>query len=205
MKKHINVILGILLSFVTVLLIISLFFYNKNFIYKVIVKNNISEVIYNNIDSSIDEEFELDKDLLKLDIKRYINNGYYLNVNNKIKVNNEFKYDDVYLKNIKLFDNLNVYKLKSIIYVLTYLFLIITGILFIKTKFIHKIEIILLISGILDIIIYGLVYLFNNFSNSEVIIANTLLHILLFIGCLFVCVSVIFLNEKRIKKVLHCK
>ena len=205
MKKHINVILGILLSFVTVLLIISLFFYNKNFIYKVIVKNNISEVIYNNIDSSIDEEFELDIDLLKLDIKRYINNGYYLNVNNKIKVNNEFKYDDVYLKNIKLFDNLNVYKLKSIIYVLTYLFLIITGILFIKTKFIHKIEIILLISGILDIIIYGLVYLFNNFSNSEVIIANTLLHILLFIGCLFVCVSVIFLNEKRIKKVLHCK
>ena len=205
MKKYINIILGILLSLVTILLIISLFFYNKNFINKVITKNNISDIVYKQIDESIDEEFELDKDLLNLDIKRYINNGYYLNVNNKIKVNDELKYEDVYSKNIKLFDNLNVNKIKSIIYFLTYVVLIITGILFIKTKFKHNIDLILLISGVLDIITYGFIYLLNNFNNSEIIIANTLLHILLFIGCLFVCVSIILLNEKRIKKLLHCK
>ena len=205
MKKYINIILGILLSLVTILLIISLFFYNKTFVNKVISKNNISDIVYKEIDSSIDEEFELDKDLLKLDIKRYIDNGYYLNVNNKIKVNNELKYEDVYSKNIKLFNKYKVYNLKSIIYTLTYIVLIITGILFIKTKFKHNLDIILLISGILDIILYGFIYLFNNFNNAESIIANTLLHVLLFIGCLFVCVSIILLNEKRIKKLFNCK
>ncbi len=205
MKKYINILLGILLSLVTVLLIISLFFYNKRFINKVITKNGISDIIYKEIDNSIDEEFELDKDLLKLDIKRYIDNGYYLNVNNKIKVNDELKYEDIYTKNIKLFNNYNVYNLKSIIYTLTYIFLIITGILFIKTKFKHKIDLIVLTSGIIDIITYGFIYLLNNFNSAEIIIANTLLHVLLFIGCLFVCVSIILLNEKKIKKILHCK
>ncbi len=205
MKKYINIILGILLSLVTILLIISLFFYNKTFINKVIIKNNISDIVYKEIDSSIDEEFELDKDLLRLDIKRYIDNGYYLNVNNKIKVNNELKYEDIYSKNIKLFNKYKVYNHKSIIYTLSYLFLIITGILFIKTKFKHNLDIILLISGVLDIILYGFIYLFNNFNNAESIIANTLLHVLLFIGCLFVCVSIILLNEKRIKKLFNCK
>jgi hypothetical protein len=47
MKKLINYNLGILLSLVTVLLIISLFLFNKRFINKVIIKNNISEVIGN--------------------------------------------------------------------------------------------------------------------------------------------------------------
>lgn len=205
MKKYINILLGILLSLVTVLLIISLFFYNKRFINKVITKNGISDIVYKEIDNSIDEEFELDKDLLKLDIKRYIDNGYYLNVNNKIKVNDELKYEDIYTKNIKLFNNYNVYNLKSIIYTLTYIFLIITGILFIKTKFKHKIDLIVLTSGIIDIITYGFIYLLNNFNSAEIIIANTLLHVLLFIGCLFVCVSIILLNEKKIKKILHCK
>ena len=205
MKKLINYNLGILLSLVTVLLIISLFFFNKRFINKVIIKNNISEVIYKEIDNSIDEDFELDKDLLELDIKRYINNGFYLNVNNKIKVNDELKYEDVYSKNIKLFDKYNICRLKSSIYFITFVVLIITGVLFIKTKFKHNIDLIVLISGIIDIIIYGLIYIFNNFNNAEVILANTLLHILLFIGCLFVFVSIILLNESRIKKMFNCK
>jgi len=205
MKKHINIILGILLTLITILLIISLFFYNKTFINKVITKNNISDIVYKEIDSSIDEEFELDKDLLNLDIKRYIDNGYYLNVNNKIKVNDELKYEDIYSKNIKLFNKYKVNNIKSTVYFLTYLVLIITGILFIKTKFKHNIDLIILISGVVDIIIYGFIYLLNNFNNAEVIIANTLLHILLFIGCLFVCVSTLLLNEKRIRKLFNCK
>lgn len=205
MKKYINIILGILLTLITILLIISLFFYNKTFINKVITKNNISDIVYKEIDSSIDEEFELDKDLLNLDIKRYIDNGYYLNVNNKIKVNDELKYEDIYSKNIKLFNKYKVNNIKSTVYFLTYLVLIITGILFIKTKFKHNIDLILLISGVVDIIIYGFIYLLNNFNSAEVIIANTLLHILLFIGCLFVCVSILLLNEKRIRKLFNCK
>ncbi len=205
MKKYINIILGILLTLITILLIISLFFYNKTFINKVITKNNISDIVYKEIDSSIDEEFELDKDLLNLDIKRYIDNGYYLNVNNKIKVNDELKYEDIYSKNIKLFNKYRVNNIKSTVYFLTYLVLIITGILFIKTKFKHNIDLILLISGVVDIIIYGFIYLLNNFNSAEVIIANTLLHILLFIGCLFVCVSTLLLNEKRIRKLFNCK
>lgn len=205
MKKGINYILSILLSLSTVLLILSLFLFNKRFISKVNIKNNLSDVVYKEIDASIEEDFELDKDLLELDIKRYIDNGYYLNTNNKIQVNGELKYEDIYLNRIKLFNKYNINRIKSTIYFLTFLILIITGIFFIKTKFKHKIEIIILLSGIIDILIYGIIYLFNNFTSSELIIVNVLLHILLFIGCLFIFASIILLNEKRIKKLLNCK
>lgn len=205
MKKGINYILSILLSLSTVLLILSLFLFNKRFISKVNIKNNLSDFVYKEIDASIEEDFELDKDLLELDIKRYIDNGYYLNTNNKIQVNGELKYEDIYLNSIKLFNKYNINRIKSTIYFLTFLILIITGIFFIKTKFNHKIEIIILLSGIIDILIYGIIYLFNNFTSSELIIVNVLLHILLFIGCLFIFASIILLNEKRIKKLLNCK
>ena len=204
MKKPINYILSILLSLITILLIISLFFYNNIFVNKVISKNKVYDKVYELIDNDIEEDFEVDKDLLELDLKRYINNGYYLNVNNKIKVNDELKYEEVYSKNLKLFNEYKVNKLKGFFYIITFIVLIITGILFIKTKFKHSIDLIILMSGIIDIIIYGIIYLTNNFNIAEVIIANALLHILLFVGSLFTFLSIFFLNEKRIKKLI-CK
>ena len=205
MKNPINYILSILLSLITLLLILSLFFYNNVFVNKVITKNKVYDKVYELIDNDIEEDFELDKDLLELDLKRYINNGYYLNVNNKIKVNDELKYEEIYSKNLKLFNKYKVNKLKGIIYTITFIVLIITGILFIKTKFKHSIDLIILMSGIIDIIIYGFIFLTNNFNNAEVIVVNILLHVLLFIGCLFTFVSILLLNEKRIKKILNCK
>jgi len=205
MKNPINYILIILLSLITLLLILSLFFYNNIFINKVISKNKVYDKVYELIDNDIEEDFELDKDLLELDLKRYINNGYYLNVNNKIKVNDELKYEEVYSKNLKIFNEYKVNKLKSFIYIITFIVLIITGILFIKTKFKHSIDLIILMSGIIDIIIYEIIYLTNSFNIAEVIIVNTLLHILLFIGSLFTFLSIFLLNEKRIKKLINCK
>lgn len=205
MKNPINYILSIFLSLITILLIISLFFYNNIFINKVIKKNKVYESVYELIDNDIEEDFELDKDLLELDLKRYINNGYYLNVNNKIKVNDELKYEEIYSKNLKIFNEYKVNKLKGLIYIITFIVLIITGILFIKTKFKHSIDLIILMSGIIDIIIYGIIYLTNSFNIAEVIIANALLHILLFVGTLFTFLSSFLLNEKRIKKLINCK
>ena len=205
MKNPINYILSILLSLITLLLILSLFFYNNIFVNKVISKNKVYDKVYELIDNDIEEDFEVDKDLLELDLKRYINNGYYLNVNNKIKVNDELKYEEVYSKNLKIFNEYKVNKLKSFIYIITFIILIITGILFIKTKFKHSIDLIILMSGIIDIIIYGIIYLTNSFNIAEVIIANALLHILLFVGTLFTFLSIILLNEKRIKKIINCK
>ena len=205
MKNPINYILSIFLSLITILLIISLFFYNNIFINKVIKKNKVYERVYELIDNDIEEDFELDKDLLELDLKRYINNGYYLNVNNKIKVNDELKYEEIYSKNLKIFNEYKVNKLKGLIYIITFIVLIITGILFIKTKFKHSIDLIILMSGIIDIIIYGIIYLTNSFNIAEVIIANALLHILLFVGTLFTFLSSFLLNEKRIKKLINCK
>ena len=204
MKNPINYILSIFLSLITILLIISLFFYNNIFINKVIKKNKVYESVYELIDNDIEEDFELDKDLLELDLKRYINNGYYLNVNNKIKVNDELKYEEIYSKNLKIFNEYKVNKLKGLIYIITFIVLIITG-LFIKTKFKHSIDLIILMSGIIDIIIYGIIYLTNSFNIAEVIIANALLHILLFVGTLFTFLSSFLLNEKRIKKLINCK
>jgi len=204
MKRY-NLLLSILLSITTVFLIISLFLFNGRFIKKVLFKNNIVDVVYKNIDNEIDEEFSLDKDLLEIDIIRYIDNGYFLNVKGKIISNGDNKYEDIYSKNIKLFDEYNIFKLKSVFYILTFIFIIITGVLFILTKRKHNIDFILLISGIIDIIIYGVIFIFNNFSSSELIIVNTLLHILLAIGVLFLVSSLVLINEDKIRKTFNCK
>ena len=103
MKRY-NVLLSILLSITTVLLIISIFLFNTRFVKKVLFKNNIVDTVYNEIDKDIDEEIFIDKDLLEIDIIRYIDNGYFLNVKGKIIVNNENKYEDIYAKHIKLFN-----------------------------------------------------------------------------------------------------
>jgi hypothetical protein len=204
MKRY-NLLLSILLSITTVFLIISLFLFNGRFIKKVLFKHNIVDVVYKNIDNEIDEEFSLDKDLLEIDIIRYIDNGYFLNVKGKIISNGENKYEDIYSKNIKLFNEYNIFKLKSVFYILTFIFIIVTGVLFILTKRKHNIDYILLISGIIDIIIYGVIFIFNNFNSSELIIVNTLLHILLAIGVLFLVSSLVLINEDKIRKVFNCK
>jgi hypothetical protein len=204
MKRY-NLLLSILLSITTVFLIISLFLFNGRFIKKVLFKHNIVDVVYKNIDNEIDEEFSLDKDLLEIDIIRYIDNGYFLNVKGKIISNGENKYEDIYSKNIKLFNEYNIFKLKSVFYILTFIFIIFTGVLFILTKRKHNIDYILLISGIIDIIIYGVIFIFNNFNSSELIIVNTLLHILLAIGVLFLVSSLVLINEDKIRKVFNCK
>ncbi len=204
MKRY-NVLLSILLSITTVLLIISIFLFNGRFVKKVLFKNNIVDTIYNEIDKDIDEEIFIDKDLLEIDIIRYIDNGYFLNVKGKIIVNNENKYEDIYAKHIKLFNKYKISKYKGLIYILTFIFIIGTGVLFILTKNKHMIDYVLLISGVLDIIIYGVIFVFNKFSSSELIIVNTLLHILLAIGVLFLVSSLVLINEKRIKKLLNCK
>lgn len=204
MKRY-NLLLSILLSITTVFLIISLFLFNGRFIKKVLFKHNIVDVVYKNIDNEIDEEFSLDKDLLEIDIIRYIDNGYFLNVKGKIISNGENKYEDIYSKNIKLFNEYNIFKLKSVFYILTFISIIVTGVLFILTKRKHNIDYILLISGIIDIITYGVIFIFNNFNSSELIIVNTLLHILLAIGVLFLVSSLVLINEDKIRKVFNCK
>ena len=204
MKRY-NLLLSVLLSITTVFLIISLFLFNDRFIKKVLFKHNIVDVVYKNIDNEIDEEFSLDKDLLEIDIIRYIDNGYFLNVKGKIISNGENKYEDIYSKNIKLFNEYNIFKLKSVFYILTFIFIIVTGVLFILTKRKHNIDFILLISGIIDIIIYGVIFIFNNFNSSELIIVNTLLHILLAIGVLFLVSSLVLINEDKIRKIFNCK
>ena len=54
MKRY-NVLLSILLSFTTVLLIISIFLFNGRFVKKVLFKNNIVDIVYNEIDKDIDD------------------------------------------------------------------------------------------------------------------------------------------------------
>ena len=203
--KKISFVLGLLLSITICFLIVSLFLFNRRFIRKVIVKEKVVDVIYSEIDNDIEEDFYLDKDLLEIDLLRYIDNGYFLNIKNKIIINNENTRGEIYSKHVKLFNKYNLYKNKSTIYIITFVLCIITGLLFIKTSKVHNIDYVLLFSGSFSIIIYGIIYLFNNFSNSEVIIVNTLLHILLFVGVLFLVASIVLLNENRIKRILNCK
>ena len=77
--------------------------------------------------------------------------------------------------------------------------------MFFRTKKKHKIDYVLLISGIINLFIYGFLFIFNNLDGIKLIIFNNVLQVFLFFSCLEIFSSILLLNEKTINKILKCK
>lgn len=158
MKKHlINSILAILFSIALVLSISCLTLLNDNFIIKVMDSNNYYSEVYKSIRVDKNYKCEVDKDKLIKDIKTYVKKGFNID---KVKVDN--KCNDLYKEHISI-DIFNKINMRTVYYgtfLITIVVVIIIGSLFIKTKGIHSLDNIILISFPLLIVISGIVYIF---------------------------------------------
>lgn len=158
MKKHlINSILAILFSIALVLSISCLTLLNDNFIIKVMESNNYYSEVYKSIRVDKNYNCEVDKDKLIKDIKTYVKKGFNID---KVKVDN--KCNDLYKEHISIdiFNNINMRTVYYGTFLITIVVVIIIGSLFIKTKGIHSLDNIILISFPLLIVISGIVYIF---------------------------------------------
>ena len=207
MKNINNFLDGLLLSLSIVGIVGVFFLVNNRFIFNIVNDINYDEEVYKLIVDDLKEYddtlvYKLNMKDVKKDIKYYMNNGYdYPNLTSKIKVkNNNKQIEDIYINRIKFLDKYNFKKIKNIIYIYTLIVVIISGTIFFKNKFKHKIDYVLLISGIINILIYGYIFLFNKLDGIGSIILNKSLKVFLAAASLEVVVSIVFLNEKRIDK-----
>ncbi len=208
MKNIYNFLDGLLLSLSIVGIVGVFFLVNNRFIFNIVDDINYEEEVYKLIVDDLKKYddtlvYKLNIKDIKKDLKFYMNNGYeYPNLTSKIETQNSNKeIEDIYINRIKFLDKYNFKKIKIIIYIFTLIIVLITGSLFFKNKFKHKIDYVLLISGIINIFIYGYIFLFNRLDGVASIILNKSLKVFLAIASLEVVASIILLNEKRIDKI----
>ena len=208
MKNIYNFLDGLLLSLSIVGIVGVFFLVNNRFIFNIVDDINYEEEVYKLIVDDLKKYddtlvYKLNIKDIKKDLKFYMNNGYeYPNLTSKIETQNSNKeIEDIYINRIKFLDKYNFKKTKIIIYIFTLIMVLITGSLFFKNKFKHKIDYVLLISGIINIFIYGYIFLFNRLDGVASIILNKSLKVFLAIASLEVVASIILLNEKRIDKI----
>lgn len=170
MKKISSYLYAFLLSITVVFSLFSLTVLSKNFVLKVIDKSN-----YINI---INESTGVSKKEIKKDLNKYITNKYQ-------KLNLKDKEYNKYINFMNIDKNITYF-----IYLITILLIIITGNIFNKTKKKHDIKSILLISSIILIIVYGLIYILFNSSFILNEIVYTFNHYILFIAVLFLMISI---------------
>ena len=119
--------------------------------------NNYYREVQKSIRVDKNYKCEVDKDKLIKDIKTYVKKGFNID---KVKVDN--KCNDLYKEHISI-DIFNKINMRTVYYgtfLITIVVVIIIGSLFIKTKGIHSLDIIILISFPLLIIISGVIYIF---------------------------------------------
>lgn len=172
MKRISSYLYALLLSITIVFSLFSLTVLSRNFVLKVINDSN-----YVNI---INESTGVSKEEIKNSLNKYISKNYQtLNLKDK-----------EYSKYINFMNIDNGKNLTYIVYLITILLIIFTGNIFNKTKRKHDIKSILLISSIILIIIYGLIYILFNSSFILNKIVYRFNHYILFIAVLFLTISI---------------
>jgi len=209
-RKLINVGESILLSITIILALICLTIFNRHFVI-MSLNDDYYEIVMNNIknDMSIyNINYELDINDVKKDTKKFIN-SYYTNKDfvNKmvfdegIIVNDEV--NDIYSRDIRfndIFRNYNISIIREILYLITITLIILVGNLFIHTKKKHDIKDILIISGVIIIIIYGILSMIMSIDNPAIyMIISKFMKYLLGVGILLL--DIVFINNiwKRIQ------
>ena len=170
MKKGYNFLLAVIFSLTIIVSSFSLTVMSKRLQLKAV---NKSEVI-----NKISIETKVDKDIIKKDLKDYINSKYKaVDYENK-------KYE----KNINFF-LINDYK--NIIYIVTIILVIVTGYLFNKTKKIHNIYTILLITSFFLVVFYGTIYITIDVNLIFNYLLNIYLHFVLLIADIFFILGIV--------------
>lgn len=176
-KQIINSSLALLLSLTIIVSLFSLTILNDNFIKKELQKNDYYDEVYNELKIEMSNT-NLTKDIVIKDINNFIKSDY--NKQKKYSISDNSEIYNYYIKFKNFFDNFNFYKFKIVIYIVNLVLIFLCGNIFIKTKKYHHINNVLLYSAIINILFYGLSYLFININNHILLnIYHTYLHIIL--------------------------
>lgn len=184
MKKTIlNILIGILFSLTAVFTIFSLTICNDNFIKKVFQDKNyytsLRKELINELDKKLkDIPYFIDQESIKKDIDYYIEKKLDPNIRfiGRISVDKAYMIDEkivdeIYNRHLK-FNNIFVkYEINKIIYLvygITLLLIVITGLLFCNTKNQHQLVAIFLIGFFIIVSLYGFNYL-NDFFSTGII------------------------------------
>ena len=180
MKVLINIGESLLLAFTILLTVFSVTVLNKNFVKYEFKRHDYYNTITNNIKNDINQnDIVVDTNDVTGDINNYID-SYYVDKLYSSKVSNNDEYRDTYNKHIRFigpYKNMRLYR--DIFDVVTLAFIILTGILFLKTKFKHNINIILISTGILGLIGSFIINNINNYDGILYRVINDSYHIYL--------------------------
>lgn len=196
-----NILIIILFSITAFLSMVCLTLFNTNFVLHKMEEFDYYDIQYNSLTNYLKSnsiEFKINKSDLKNDIEEYVKSRYSkYYIHNKIEASTNT--DNIYLDYVKFNNILEKYNANLIIYIsfiVTILLVILTGSIFIRTKKKHNLNFIFLISSLILIVIYGIVYLLfstnNEFFNY---IVNESLHYLL--GLSVILLDLVFLNKIR--------
>ncbi|MDE5630999.1 MAG: hypothetical protein K2I70_05305 [Bacilli bacterium] len=196
-KKIVNVVISILFSVTLVLTIVSLTVLNKNFIMRVVKNKGYVLEITNNINEDLMRE-NIDYQVKISDVEEYLNTY----VKSRYKYEKK-KYEsiasDVINEHILFMGNRNYKMYSYIIYLITLISIVITGNVFLKSKRVHDLASIFILSFFELLIIYGMIY-FKIDRLGYIIkdIVNILNHIRLGTGIILLEIGVY--KKRRFKK-----
>lgn len=169
-KRIINIFLSFLFAITLIVTTFCLTVLNKHFVIHIMDNENYYKEVYSKIITDFDERklsYKLTEKEVKKDIQKYIKSRYK---NEYYKFSNQDLRDD-YNKYIKLnnyFGNLDICSIIYLLYLIDFGLIIITGLLFLKTKKVHNLSKIIGGNFIITIILFGLITLFGNFNNTIV-------------------------------------
>ena len=193
MKSVINIIESILLA-ITIFLVMSFFTLgNRNFYYHEFDKYKYYDKVYKDIKNELNDK-EIKNNItikdVKEDINKYVKNSFNMQIVNRVKEDKE----NIYVTKITFdnkFKDIDVDLIKNIVFISALIMIAITGIVFKKTKEIHSLKLISILSSILIIITFGVIKLFVNIPidiiNKCFIDAS---YYLLFISVLIICINI---------------
>ena len=202
-RRLISSLLTILFSIVVVLVLFCLTLLNDNFVIRVLKNNNYYSEVYKELMIDINTNYKnddcsIDKDILEDDINRYFKKDFKVsNIKGNIECKSKKDLKSVYINHIKLdiFDNVNMTLVYYLSFIVVIFLVVIVGSLFIKTKNSHDIFNIFIGSFPINILIYGLLYIF---IDTDVKIVNELINVSLH---LLLGISIILFEIGIFKKI----
>ena len=189
MNKALNILLSILLSVSLFLTIIYITMFNMNYIKFELRIHSYYDTILNNIESSSNEK--IDKNTLIKDVNEYVDSYF-----------KKYKDDTTYNRNVAFLNKYNNMRLyHDIVGLSTIGIIVITGILFIKTKKIHNIKFIIYLTSIIGILLSFVIYLNINYNEIINMLLKDYYYIYLGINIILLLIQpFIYISNKIVKK-----
>lgn len=169
MKILLNIFESILLSIAVLLVVLCMTILNKRYVKFVLEKTSYYQVVTDDLNEHFNNKYSFDKNTIKNDMNNYIDN-YYIEKEYSSKVEYDNKELTEYYNNkIKFIGPFNNFRIKKdIIDICTIVIISIVGLLFMKTKFRHNLDMIAIISGIIGCGLSFFIY----FNSYEGILSN---------------------------------